>query len=92
LTRRRIILKLGLTPAEAELLTRRAATRLGRRSYEIRALAFTVATTERLRPLIPRRLRLKAIRPLLHALFPGPSENLLYAVDRMPAENGGGNA
>lgn len=83
------MLALGLTPAEAELLTRRAAQRLGKVSYEIRALAFTVATADRLRPLIPRGLRLRAIRPLLHALFPGPSENLLYAVGRLPAN---GNA
>lgn len=82
------MLSLGLRPEEAELLTRRAAQRLGRWPYELRALAFVVATSARLRPLIPRRLRQRAIRPLLHALFPGPSENLLYAVGRVPGKGG----
>jgi len=80
---------LGLTQAEAELLTSRAARRLGRRRYRVRALAFTVATAAPLRPLIPRRLRLKAIRPLLHALLPGPSENVLYATRQAPGKPGG---
>jgi hypothetical protein len=79
---------LGLTPAEVELLTSRAATRLGKRRYQVRALAFTLATTAPLRPLIPRRLRLRAVRPLLHALLPGPSENLLYAAPRASGATG----
>jgi hypothetical protein len=77
------MLTLGLTPAETALLTRRAVLRLGRWPYEARAVAFIVATNARLRRLIPRRLRLRATRPLLYALLPGPSENLLYAVGRV---------
>jgi hypothetical protein len=70
---------LGLSRAEAELLAKRARLRLGRRGFQIRALAFALATAPVLRRLIPGHLRLRAITPLLHALLPGPSENLLYA-------------
>jgi hypothetical protein len=83
---------LGLSRAEAELLARRAQMRIGKRGFRIRAFAFTLATAPVLRRLIPGRLRLRAITPLLHALLPGPSENLLYARARPLGNEGGGDA
>lgn len=82
---------LGLTQAEAELLTKRAVARLGKRGFQVRALAFALATAPVLRRLIPAPLRLRAITPLLHALLPGPSENLLYAGSRRLGDEGGGD-
>ncbi|HZO05227.1 MAG TPA: hypothetical protein VFB52_02495 [Solirubrobacterales bacterium] len=79
MTEHRVSARLGLTPAEAELLIGRAVERLGRRGYELRACAFLLATGGTLRPAIPRRLRLRAIRAFLHCLLGGASENLLYA-------------
>jgi hypothetical protein len=70
---------LDLTNAEADLLIRRAQVRLGKRGFALRALAFALATAPVLSRLIPRQARLRAITPLLHALLPGPAENLLYA-------------
>ncbi|HET7590287.1 MAG TPA: hypothetical protein VFK14_08940 [Solirubrobacterales bacterium] len=58
---------------------RKARNRLGSRSVVVRGLAFTLATNPLLARLLPRRLREAAIRPLVYALIPGPSENLLYA-------------
>lgn len=79
MTAARVSARLGLTPAEAELLIGRAVERLGRREYELRACAFLLATGGSLRPLIPRQVRMRAIRAYLHCLLGGPSENLLYA-------------
>lgn len=79
MTAGRITARLGLTPAEAEILIPRAAARLGQRGYELRAAAFLLATGGVLRPAIPRRLRLRATRAYLHCLLGGASENLLYA-------------
>lgn len=70
---------LGLSSYEAELLADRARSRLGMREYAVRLLAFRAATTPVLRQLIPVGLRRRAIAPLVYALIPGPSENLLYA-------------
>lgn len=78
---------LGLTRAEAELLTERARAGLGSRGYLLRAAAFVLATMPLLRRAIPRRFRLRAIRPLLYGLLPSPSENLFYALP-----NAGGSA
>lgn len=71
---------LGLTREEAELLTGRARTVLGRRGYLLRAAAFALATAPLLRLAIPRSFRVRAIRPLLYVLMPSPSENLFYAL------------
>ncbi len=76
----RVQRQLGLTRSEAELLTGRAQAGLGRRGYLLRALAFVLATTPLLRRVIPRRFRVRAIRPLLYGLLPSPSENLFYAL------------
>lgn len=79
MTRRRVQRLLALSPAEAELLTSRAHARLGRRGYLLRIATFTIATAPLLRRAIPGGIRRRAIRPLLHGLLPGSSENLLYA-------------
>jgi len=71
---------LGLTRPEAELLTSRARARLGRRGYLLRWAAFALATTPVARRVIPARLRVRAIRPLLYGLLPSPSENLFYTL------------
>ncbi len=86
---------LGLSEGEAHLLLERARGRLGRRGLAIRELAFLIATAPLLGRLLPRRSRESAIRPLVYALVPGPTENLLYArVTRLPeaAERRGGSA
>jgi hypothetical protein len=79
-TRRRAQSLLGLSAAEAELLTSRARGRLGRRGYGLRAAAFLLATAPLARSVIPAGLRRRAIRPFVWGLLPGPSENHLYAV------------
>jgi hypothetical protein len=76
---RRLERTLGLSGREAERLAGRARNRLGRRGLAIRRLAFTLATNPLLGRLLPGRLREAAIRPLVYALIPGPTENLLYA-------------
>lgn len=76
---RRVRRILGLTPWEAELLIDRARSRLGRRGYGVRLVGFSVATAPGVRRAIPAALRHRAIRPMVYALIPGPSENLLYA-------------
>lgn len=80
---------LGLGRDEAELLTDRARARLGRRGYLLRVATFNLATTPGLRRAIPRAARVRAIRPLLYGLLPGPSENLVYttAEPGPPAEH-----
>ena len=76
---RRLKKALGLTDQEAQRLLRRARNRLGSRSVAVKGLAFTLAVNPLLGRLLPRQLRETAIRPLMYALIPGPSENLLYA-------------
>lgn len=78
MTARRAQRLLALTPAEAELLTGLARARYGRGGYAIRSAAFALATAPLLRRAIPRRVRVRAIRPLLHGMLPGPAENALY--------------
>lgn len=91
---KRLARVLGLSPAESRLLLSRARNRLGFRGLSTRVLAFSVATAPLLRHLLPRRVRETAIRPLVYALFPGPTENLFYArvsVPRKPDGTGRGN-
>jgi hypothetical protein len=87
LIRWRVQQLLGLTRSEAELLTERARAGLGTRGYMLRAAAFLLATMPLLRRAIPRRFRVRAVRPLLYGLLPSPSENLFYALP-----NAGGSA
>jgi hypothetical protein len=70
---------LGLSSGEVSLLVARTRVALGDRAYAVRAVAFVLATAPLLRRLVPARTRRAAIRPLVYALLPGPSENLLYA-------------
>lgn len=91
---KRVAKVLGLSEDEAGLLVKRARAKLGARGLASRELAFLLATAPVIR-LLPRRLREPAIRPLVYALVPGPTENLLYA--RIPhppaaAERRGGSA
>jgi hypothetical protein len=79
---------LGLSREEAELLTGRAQARLGTFQYNVRLAAFLIGGSPVARLLVPRRARERAIRPLLHALLPGPSENLLYARAQRSAGEG----
>jgi hypothetical protein len=88
---RRLTTLLGLSREEADVLADGARRRLGRRGYALRLAAFLVATAPLGRLLIPRAARLRAIRPFVHGLLPGPAENLLYAGVR-PAASGGGDA
>ncbi len=91
---KRVAKVLGLSEDEAGLLLKRARAKLGGRGLAVRGLAFLLATAPVLR-LLPRRLREPAIRPLVYALVPGPTENLLYArVSQTPAasERSGGSA
>ncbi|HEU4707562.1 MAG TPA: hypothetical protein VFS64_10265 [Solirubrobacterales bacterium] len=82
---RRLEETLGLSDPEAHRLLVKARKRLGRRGFAVRGLAFTLATGP-LGRLLPRGLRQAAIRPLVYALIPGPTENLLYArVTKLPA-------
>jgi hypothetical protein len=76
---RRIGKALGLSSEESRLLLARARAELGSRNLGAKMLAFTVATVPVVGPLLPRRVRQAAIRPLVYALVSGPAENLLYA-------------
>jgi hypothetical protein len=69
---------LGLEPAEMRALALLFIRRRGRAAYTVRALALLVATSPPARPVVPRRLRLRAIRPFLYELLWGPAENLIY--------------
>lgn len=92
---KRVAKILGLSDEESGLLLKRARGRFGSRDLSVKELAFLLATAPVLRRLLPRRLRESAIRPLVYALAPGPTENLLYArVPRPPAatERSGGSA
>lgn len=64
---------------EAEVLVRRARTRVGQRGYALRMAAFGLATMPGLRQAIPAAVRSRLIAPMIYALVPGPAENLLYA-------------
>jgi hypothetical protein len=90
---KRVAKVLVLSKDEAGLLLKRAGAKLGGRGLAVRKLAFLLATAPGVR-LLPRRLRVPAIRPLVYALVPGPTENLLYArVSRTPvAEQSGESA
>lgn len=91
---KRVAKAFGLSEEEAGLLLKRARAKLGGRGLAVRKLAFLLATAPGFR-LLPRRLREPAIRPLVYALVPGPTENLLYARISHPpaaAERSGGNA
>jgi hypothetical protein len=77
---------LGFSADEAALLVARTRAALGNRAYAVRAVAFVLATAPLLRRLLPLRTRRAAIRPLVYALLPGPSENLLYAGVRVGVE------
>jgi hypothetical protein len=95
MTSKRVAKVLGLSEGEAGLLLGRAQHRLGRRGVSVRQVAFLLATAPVLRRLLPRRLRESAIRPLVYALVPGPTENLLYARvfrQRAAGEPPGGSA
>jgi len=76
---------LGLDVAEAEPLVRLARERLGARGYALRVAALLVAASRPARLLLPRELRLRAIRPLVFSLLWGPAENLTY-VRRLPRQ------
>jgi hypothetical protein len=76
---RRVSAALGLSRAEARLLLVRARTRLGGVGLTLRLAGFSLATAPGLRQALPRPLRVRAIRPLVYALMPGPSANTLYA-------------
>jgi hypothetical protein len=76
---RRIGAALGLSRAEARLLLARARARLGATGMTLRLIGFSLATAPGLRRALPRPLRVRAIRPLVYVLMPGPSANLLYA-------------
>lgn len=76
--RRRLSALLGLSPQETDLLADRARRRLGGAGFASRLIAFSLATAPGLRRALPRRLRIRAVRPLVYALLPGPSENELY--------------
>jgi hypothetical protein len=79
---------LGLSREETELLSRRAQARLGKLRYSVRLAAFLIGASPGTRLFVPRRARERAISPLLHALLPGPSENLVYARARRPGTEG----
>jgi hypothetical protein len=90
---RRVAKLLGLSSVEAGLLLARARRRLGTRGLAVRTVAFSIATSP-LRRLLPRRLCEAAIRPLVYALIPGPTENLLYtrvSAPRAAEEQSGGD-
>jgi hypothetical protein len=76
---RRVSAALGLSRAEARLLLARARARLGTVQLAPRVVSFSLATAPGLRRAMPRAMRVRAIRPLVYALMPGPSANLLYA-------------
>ena len=91
MSRRHLERTLGLSGSEAHQLLARARNNLGSRGLAVRGFAFTLATNSFFGRLLPRTLRRAAIRPLVYALIPGPTENLLYA--RVTSlEDGGGMA
>ena len=69
---------LGLAPAEIRALAAVFVRRRGRPAYAVRALALLVAASRPGRSLIPRSVRVRAIRPFLYELLWGPAENLVY--------------
>jgi hypothetical protein len=86
---RRVSAALGLSRAEARLLLVRARTMLGAAGLTLRLISFSLATAPGLRRALPRPLRVRAIRPLVYALMPGPSANTLYASPDAVATEGG---
>lgn len=77
--KRRLAKALGLSRQEAERLLARARGGVGNRGLLLRRLAYALGVNPILGRLLPRRIREAAIRPLVYALIPGPTENLLYA-------------
>ena len=69
---------LGLEPAETRALVALFVRRRGRSAVAIRALALVVAASRPGRAVLPRPVRLRAIRPFLYELLWGPAENLIY--------------
>jgi hypothetical protein len=69
---------LGLEPAETRALVALFLRRRGRRAFSLRALALLVAASLPGRTVLPRSVRVRAIRPFLYELLWGPAENLIY--------------
>jgi hypothetical protein len=69
---------LGLEPAETQALVATFVRRRGRRAVAVRALALMVAASRPGRAVLPRPVRVRAIRPFLYELLWGPAENLIY--------------
>jgi hypothetical protein len=69
---------LGLAPGEVRELARHFVQRRGRAFFTIRALALLVAASRPARSVLPRAVRLRALRPFLHELLWSPAENLVY--------------
>jgi hypothetical protein len=69
---------LGLEPAEARALVAQLLQRRGRFPVAVRALALLVGVSRPARALLPRSIRLRAVRPLVYELLRTPAENMLY--------------
>ena len=69
---------LGLEPAEAHALLALLLRRRGRFGVAVRALALLVGASRPARMLLPRSIRLRAVRPLVYELMRTPAENLVY--------------
>jgi hypothetical protein len=69
---------LGLAPDETRRLVALFVRRRGRLAFAVRALALLVAASRPGRAILPRAIRLRAIRPFLHELLWSPAENLVY--------------
>jgi hypothetical protein len=69
---------LGLEPDETQALVAIFVRRRGRPAFGVRALALVVAASRPGRVVLPRSVRVRAIRPFLYELLWGPAENLIY--------------
>lgn len=69
---------LGLEPAETRALVAIFVGRRGRSAFAVRALALVAAASRPGRAVLPRSVRVRAIRPFLYELLWGPAENLIY--------------
>lgn len=76
---RRLAATLGLTAAEAAVLTRRARARSGIARFAVRAAAFLVATSPPAVRLLPARIRRRAAAPLAVGLLATQRDGLAYA-------------
>lgn len=78
LTARTLTRVLGVEPAAAETLAALARSRSSRGDHALR-LAALVAATSPLARVLPRRARRRAVNAMLHRVFQGPGELMLYA-------------